>query len=1806
MKRLLYTILFLIAGFAGYANNKTDSVPSGLPAPHNTQFYWVGWVKTDSGLVMAVRDTTMRPKFAGTTVLWLHAGVDTAYWGWNGFYWFKVGNATGGTLQFEYGGVPLGPINTLNIDTTLIVGFNGQTGTIFNKKFPLYLIYPLYAPDSQTAAIYQADTNMNGFIDSTHIKVYNKKQNAIQWLLNGGNEGGLGGIVHVNFTNGFTISQTDSTVNIGLSPGTSNNITWVNSLNSVVAAAGVATVIKGDSGLSTTLSGDTLKLKIIPDTVFITYAGSPGDSIMWTGGSKDSIYSPRFRDSLGFHHVFNPDGSLTLYATGGGGSVTGANNGDTLISGNVGLGGSLLRNTTIHGIAHSLLIDSLTSFTFVSKNYPVNNRIGSLSVSPSSALLTVSDPTISPTAFAQLNAVNFGSGNLEVQLTAQKGSYTFTPYLQLSTLDTSAILAAKYVKLEGDTSITGGGIFVQSTGMKYDGTGTLASLLYNYSTGQLYYGNAIGSGGGGTDSAIWKSTATYTGNQTLTMNSATQTFNTPSGSIEFNAVNNVLDVGASGSFNQAIRGISGSAAGVNGQSTTGIGVLGNSVNFVGISGTSQNYFAVAGTSTSRAGGAFSITPSDASTVKPILELFRGTSGTPVVGIGGMIDFIINSDALGNADTATQLQSKWTNVTGGSLASQFSITGVNASTRSTIFSLLGTGQLQLPKYLLTTSFSGTPVGALGFDASGNILTMAAGGGGGSSLANFYLKDSSLSSTRTVQYNGHNLNFEGNQTMSLDDSANSYNSYTGFWTQHTPLIIGGKQSTVTFDMDSTTANLGTPWGDAGFVYRTHFPPIPKWKSPPSNSQYSFGDSVIAASTFHYANVSTNPYAMAFEWWMVDTSGKMILPLQIFSSGQHFAGGRPLPTVEAGYGFSIGEEISSSEFSNLTGTFNVEANSQPFHVFNLPTQSYTRATDFQYNITSAGQWEKFNPRTADMWYGTLSAADKLPTYNYLSGLTPQLRAHGPTAGLELSSDGTNGYNIDNEIFFSRQGAGLVIASNYPSDSAVFAMKSTNYSTVGTGIDFYLATNNSHGGGLGGQHIMEFLPQGLSDGALGVEYLPTVAALFRLTIGEGFGGLSDSSSLEVNSNSFPIYFKSLAKGAATTSMKILGIDSVSGKTIMIPQPSSGITGSGTSTQITYWTGSTAVAGSANNTWDNTNFINSIITPTTANTVFTSFLAKNTQTASASNQSIGGAFESDALAWKTTATAASQAVNGRWYTEGVQGTTNPTALMHFQTNINAAGWTDQMTIDNSGNVNAFGILEAGNNSISISYNAGVGTDFKKVNGGGGYNWRFIDGNGSTMANIGGAGTYFINNTLIGTSTAHTGALQVTGSIYNSGMLTGSVANNIVVQGSDSLHRQVPVATLFTSPAFTGTPTAPTATFGDNTTQIATDAFVQSAVSGGSLIATNNTWTGTNTFQKGIFTSGNITAAAWGSAGINFGVAAATYTDNSSSGTIGTNYVNAFAQPTLVASSATVYTNAATVFIANAPANGTNVTQTSSWALFVGAGTSGFGGGLTSGAGSTSNMSVTGGTAIAGSNSTASLLFGGASAVNYRAAFNGGTSTTITAGNSYANTIIGLAPVTTPATGTNAWLVDMAVNGLGTVTGGGSTITNTASLYVGAASSAGTNNYSIYSAGSVYAASLNLAGTPITATGTQINYLAPASNMEVELSSTTGINAKSVANTTLYTVPAGKTCVITRAVVRCTAASAITNGPTANIFNVSASDIYTSTAINALTTTTTLFHFNSVGMSVSAAAASTITFSVTNASTGTSQTVAVDLFGYIF
>lgn len=116
---------------------------------------------------------------------------------------------------------------------------------------------------------------------------------------------------------------------------------------------------------------------------------------------------------------------------------------------------------------------------------------------------------------------------------------------------------------------------------------------------------------------------------------------------------------------------------------------------------------------------------------------------------------------------------------------------------------------------------------------------------------------------------------------------------------------------------------------------------------------------------------------------------------------------------------------------------------------------------------------------------------------------------------------------------------------------------------------------------------------------------------------------------------------------------------------------------------------------------------------------------------------------------------------------------------------------------------------------------------------------------------------------------------------------------------------------------------------------------------------GTNAPAARLHLAGNTTAAAWTTGGIGLRIAAATYTDSSSSGTVGSMGVHAIAAPTVAASNSVTYTNAATLYIANAPTAGSNVTLTSPLSIWVdngnvqfdgGIGAGGFGGGTSSSA----------------------------------------------------------------------------------------------------------------------------------------------------------------------------------------------------------------------------------------------------------------------
>jgi len=114
------------------------------------------------------------------------------------------------------------------------------------------------------------------------------------------------------------------------------------------------------------------------------------------------------------------------------------------------------------------------------------------------------------------------------------------------------------------------------------------------------------------------------------------------------------------------------------------------------------------------------------------------------------------------------------------------------------------------------------------------------------------------------------------------------------------------------------------------------------------------------------------------------------------------------------------------------------------------------------------------------------------------------------------------------------------------------------------------------------------------------------------------------------------------------------------------------------------------------------------------------------------------------------------------------------------------------------------------------------------------------------------------------------------------------------------------------------------------------------------------------------------------------------------------------------------------------------------------------------------------------------------------------------------------------------------------------------------------------------------------------------LSTTTGINAKTVATTNLYTVPAGKTAIITEVIIRCTTATAVTVVPTLGVgIAAGEADIMPSTALTGLDTATEFYRYSVEGTAVTGAAAAVIKLGIDTGATATTMTIAVDLIGYL-
>ena len=143
-------------------------------------------------------------------------------------------------------------------------------------------------------------------------------------------------------------------------------------------------------------------------------------------------------------------------------------------------------------------------------------------------------------------------------------------------------------------------------------------------------------------------------------------------------------------------------------------------------------------------------------------------------------------------------------------------------------------------------------------------------------------------------------------------------------------------------------------------------------------------------------------------------------------------------------------------------------------------------------------------------------------------------------------------------------------------------------------------------------------------------------------------------------------------------------------------------------------------------------------------------------------------------------------------------------------------------------------------------------------------------------------------------------------------------------------------------------------------------------------------------------------------------------------------------------------------------------------------------------------------------------------------------------------------------------------------------------------------------------GTPVTKKAT-VNVFGAIRN----LSTITGINAKTVATTTLYTVPAGKSLIITDIVVRVTAFTAGSKnvqavvsygGNDPNYNNFSTNITYTVTAVNTSLSWIILDIILAFLISAEVpiyAATTVFKINITTGSNATTETWSCDLFGYL-
>lgn len=212
----------------------------------------------------------------------------------------------------------------------------------------------------------------------------------------------------------------------------------------------------------------------------------------------------------------------------------------------------------------------------------------------------------------------------------------------------------------------------------------------------------------------------------------------------------------------------------------------------------------------------------------------------------------------------------------------------------------------------------------------------------------------------------------------------------------------------------------------------------------------------------------------------------------------------------------------------------------------------------------------------------------------------------------------------------------------------------------------------------------------------------------------------------------------------------------------------------------------------------------------------------------------------------------------------------------------------------------------------------------------FLRGDGTWASQLNG-GTFAIGGSWSGAFYGTNAAGFIVGSnVYTDTSSTGSTSGSIYVHRIGQATLAATNATTYTGDVSGLALTAPTT--GVNVT-VTGRIFALQVTGGGWSYFGGKTWIGANA----------STIAAQGTDGWAMHVGGGTYTDSTSNGSNSTvQAMSSFFKSTLaVAAGPTTYNNAATVYIDGVPNAGVNATITNAWSLYVNAGQSYFGGGLT-------------------------------------------------------------------------------------------------------------------------------------------------------------------------------------------------------------------------------------------------------------------------